>query len=403
VKPDHDVIIVGGGPAGSTSASLLSRAGAKVLVLEKETFPRFHIGESLLPRSLPLLARLGMDMSGARYKGGAEFFDEVTGDYARYPFQDSLPGTDVPGHAYQVERGPFDTALLACARSSGAHVRTERVQSITVDDEAATVTTDKGRYSARYCIDATGQDAFLARRDRCAEPYDSFGRAAVFTHYDGIGERAEEIIGPEGNIKVLITEAGWGWLIPLAGGRLSVGAVTRNGGVTPELLERAIASSPLTQSLTEGSRRLGTHVIRNFSYKSSRPCGARYTAVGDAAAFLDPVFSSGVALAMLGAEAVSDRLTPALAEGREDDPDLMKPVWTHMERAYVSMSSLIHAFYHTGLVRNLFFSKKPDPLMRAGLITILSLDVWRDDNPFQDMLLRSRRRLAWGDSSRSGD
>ena len=396
MTPEYDVIVVGAGPAGSTTACLVAASGAKVLVLEKETFPRFHIGESLLPRSVPLLRRLGLDTSGFRYKGGAEFFDEVTGDHSIYPFADALPGTDVPGHAYQVERGPFDAALLGRAEACGARVlQGERVAAIDVGETSVSVTTGTGRHVGRYCVDATGQDAFVARRDRSAVPYESFGRAAVFTHYDGITGAAEELIGADGNIKVLITEAGWGWLIPLSGGRLSVGAVTRNGGVTPELLESAIASSALTRALTEGSRRLGTHVIRNFSFRNSRPSGARYTSVGDAAAFLDPVFSSGVALAMLGAEAVSDRLIPALAEGREGDPELMNPVWTHMDRAYRAVSSLIHAFYHTGLVRNLFFARLPDPVMRSGLITILALDVWRSDNEFQEMLMRSRRRQSW--------
>jgi flavin-dependent dehydrogenase len=391
-----DTIVIGGGPAGSTTAALLARAGVKVLLIEKEAFPRFHIGESLLPRSVPLLQRIGIDTAGPafHFKGGAEFFDEKTGDHEIYPFADALPG--VPSHAYQVDRALFDEALLERARVFGTAVHQgERVTTVQVEGDAVRVSTDADTYSARFCVDATGQDAFFARRDRTTAPIDSFGKAAVFTHFEELSDDALDIIGPAGNIKVLMGEAGWGWLIPLSGRRLSVGAVTRNGGVTPELLESAIAESPLTRSMIAGARRLSTRVIRNFSYKNSIPSRSRCTSVGDAACFLDPVFSSGVALAMLGAEAVTDRLIPALADGREAEPDLMTPVWGHMERAYESMSALIYAFYHTGLLRNLFFAKRPDPVLRSGLITILALDVWRSDNAFQDMLLRSRRRQTW--------
>jgi flavin-dependent dehydrogenase len=391
-----DTVVIGGGPAGSTTAALLAKAGVSVLVIEREAFPRFHIGESLLPRSLPILERLGVDPSGPafHYKGGAEFFDEVTGDHAAYPFADALPG--IPPHAYQVDRAAFDAVLLDRARAFGADVHEgERVSGVEVGDGAVRVVTDAAEYSARFCVDATGQDAFFARRDRTTVPFDNFGRAAVFTHYAGLQDDAIDVIGADGNIKVLMGEGSWGWLIPLSGRRLSVGSVTRNGGVTPALLEAAIEASPLTRRLVAGAERLSTRVIRNFSYKNGVPSRPRCTSVGDAACFLDPVFSSGVALAMLGAEAVCERLVPALAAGREDDPELMVPVWSHMERAYESMSSLIYAFYHTGLLRNLFFAKHPDLEMRAGLISILALDVWRSDNSFQELLLRSRRRQTF--------
>ena len=368
MKLSIDAIVMGGGPAGATTAALLAAEGLSVLVIEKESFPRFHIGESLLPRSLPVLERLGVDLGGAAflYKGGAEFLDEVTGSHAVYPFEQALPG--IPGHAFQVDRAAFDAGLLERASALGASVHQgERVTKVDIEDARVSVVTDKGSYVARYSVDATGQDAFFARRDRTTLPIESFGRAAVFTHFADLGGDALDLIGSEGNIKVLMGQAGWGWLISLSLARLSVGAVTRDGKVTPNLIEEAIERSPLTQKLTRGARRLETRVIRNFSYKTERRSGARYTSVGDAACFLDPVFSSGVALAVLGAEAVAGQLIQALAKGNEADPELMTPVWLHMERAYEAMRSLIYAFYHTDFLRHLFFSKRPDPELSARI------------------------------------
>jgi len=389
-----DTIIIGGGPGGSTTANLLAQGGLRVLVVEKETFPRFHIGESLLPRSLPILKTLGVDVEGPafRYKGGAEFYDEATSEYARFPFAQALPGSTVPGFAYQVERAAFDTALLERAEAAGAVVHQgERVLQVETDARGVSVRTDRETYSARYCVDASGQDAFFARRDRTTEPFGEFGRAAVFTHFEGLSDDGLSLFAEDGSIKVLLRPDGWCWLIPLSQGRLSVGIVTRAGKVTPELVDQAIASSPLTQRAIEGARRLETRIIRNFSYKNTRPSGLRYACIGDAACFLDPVFSSGVALAMTGGEALADMLLPAFAAGREADPDLLSGVNEHMDVGYGCMSQLVYAFYNTHLVRNLFFAAKPRPEHRSGLISLLAGDVWRTDNAFQDMLVKSRR------------
>lgn len=395
--PRFDTIIIGGGPAGSTLAALLARQGLSVLVLEKETFPRFHIGESLLPCSLPILQRLGIDLGDPafRYKRGAEFFDEQTGDYALYPFADALPSSN-PGYAYHVLRSSFDAALLERARRSGAVVHEgERVREADIDPGSVHVVSDRGRYTGRYLVDATGQDAFFARRRRATQPIDEFGRVAVLTHFEDLTDAAVEALGDEGDVKVLMRSDGWSWLIPLAERRLSVGTVTRRRGVKPSFLDETIGASPLMSRITGGARRLGTRVERNFSYKNTSPSGQRYACIGDAACFLDPIFSSGIALAMAGADALTSVLVPALERGQEAGAELCIPLEEHMDRAYACVSLLIHSFYHTHFVRNLFFAKSPDPQMRAGLISILAGDVWRDDNGFQNLLLGSKRRHAW--------
>jgi flavin-dependent dehydrogenase len=391
----NDVIIIGAGPGGATAGALLARAGFDVQLLDKEHFPRFHIGESLLPCDLALFDRLGLDMKalGFLYKGGAEFFDERTGDHAIYPFSEGLPGT--PDHAYQVDRSKFDLCVLERAQRDGAKFSAGvRVSQIVPDESGVDVITGEGTLRARYVIDATGQDALFAHREKSMRRIEDFGLAAVFRHYDGLSDEVWEELAEtgRGNIRVLIVEDGWVWVIPLAGRRVSVGVVTRNRGVDTELFDKTYAASPMLQRLTAGCPKTDLRIIRNFSYKNVKTRGARWACLGDAALFLDPVFSSGVSLAMLGGEKFADVLGPALREGREADPELTRPVSEHMAMAYTTFGSLVGAFYHTKLVEHFFFAREPDPLTKRGLISTLAGDVWRDDNPFQRMLLASKRR-----------
>ncbi|MAQ15354.1 MAG: pyridine nucleotide-disulfide oxidoreductase [Sandaracinus sp.] len=395
---DYDVIIAGGGPGGSTAAALLAEHGHRVLLLEKETFPRFHIGESLLPAELPLFARLGFDAAAlpAVYKEGADFLDEATGDFARFPFAEGMEGTG--GHAWQVERAPFDQALMDIARAKGAECR-EGVRVTGVDDgeDAMTVHAGGERFRGRFFVDATGRDRLLCKRERSYQRVDGFGLAAVWARFDGLGESAVAELEATGNITVLMVPDGWGWVIPIAGGHLSVGFVSAvPGTVTDDWFHERVAASPFLQRLTTGATLGPVERAGDYSYRNTRPHGPRWGCIGDAAGFLDPVFSSGVALAMTSAEELARHLHPALVAENEADPDLLVPLSAHMERAYQTFGAVIHCFYHTNMVKNLFFYDDPDPALRAGLITVLAGDLWRDDNPFVKMIMRSARRSSRG-------
>ncbi len=391
--PGVDVLVVGGGPAGATAAALLASGGHAVRVLDKARFPRFHVGESLLPENLRAFERVGLSLEGGPFlrKLGAEFIDETGGRRAAYPFAGGLPGTG--DHAFNVDRAALDAALLNRARAAGVEVREERrVVDVAFEDDGVTARLEDGSTErARYLVDATGQDALLARRKRAVEPIRGFGKAAVFCHFDGVRNEVAHELSSDGNVRILLVDEGWLWVIPLSGERLSVGLVSAKTGVRPALLEAALARSPLLGHSIAGATPTVPRVLRNFSYQSRASRGPRWAAIGDAAAFLDPVFSSGITLALAGAVKLAALLDPALNAGREADPHLAAPLSAHMGRAYETFAILIHSFYNMRLVDHFLFHDDPAPDIRAGLVSILAGDVFRDDNPMQRMLLASKR------------
>lgn len=388
-----DVIVIGAGPAGSTTAALLARQGVRTLVVEREAFPRFHIGESLLPVGLDVheILDLAPDEEVFVYKRGARFVCERTNRVAEFDFSEALPGC--APHAWHVERARFDTLVRDRAQAFGAiceHGPT--VEDVAFEPDRVVVRTDHGERVARFVVDASGQGRLFARRFDAVEPLHGFGKAAVFTHFEGLTDEALAAIGEGNDIRIMMVDEGWVWMIPLAHRRLSVGLVSQKRGMRTEWLDEFLDASPTARLWTAGATRAQTRMTSNFSFRNTRPYGARYACVGDAACFLDPVFSSGVALAMNGALRLSAHLVAALERGDEGRADLLDPLKLEMERAYDTFASFIHRFYNRRIVENLFFGAPPDGEMRSAVISVLGGDVWRFDNPFQDMLLRSRQQ-----------
>lgn len=389
VSSRFDVVVCGGGPAGSTAAAFLARAGHSVALFERDRFPRFHIGESLLPWNVPLLERLGvlekLVATGPQVKYGARFYHQGT-DHARLVrFADAFDGA--PAAAFQVKRSEFDALLLDHARASGVAVSEQaRVEEVLFEGERAIAVRVKVQgeapreVAAKVVVDATGRDALLSRRLGGRRKDPKLDRSAAFAHFSGF-RRAD---GPAGGDIVVVTTAdGWWWLIPFSDGTVSVGVVmpssrfAKRSGTVEELLEERIAATPEVRGLLEGHSRLGeVRAIPDYSYRTPRTSGDGFCLVGDAACFLDPVFSSGVLLAMSSGEMAAETIGRALSRrGRVDASDF-RAMERRYRRAIGRFSRFVHGFY-TPHVLETFYTDSPWPLVTGAVTTVLAGAVFR--------------------------
>ena len=393
MSQQHDVIIAGAGPAGSAAAGFLAREGFSVLVLEKEEFPRFHIGESLLPAALDVQARLGVqpDSDVFVHKGGAAFVCERSNRSRTFDFAEALAGP--PRSAWHVDRARYDKVLRDRAVHLGADVRHGvRVLSVNCASSEVSVRTSDGLERGRYFLDATGQDRLLGKLSRSIVPNRCFGKAAIFAHFDGVSDDTLADFGSSNDIRVMMVPDGWAWVIPLPGRRLSVGLVLKRSGIRMDDLADYIRNSPLLRRWTAGTVASAPRMIGNFSYRNANPSGVRFACIGDASCFIDPVFSSGVSLALRSAEHAVSRLIPALRREAESDAQLMAPSGQEMERGYDAFSSLVYRFYHTNFVHHFMFGAPSDGELRSEVVSVLAGDVFRTGNRFLEMLLNTRRK-----------
>jgi len=363
-----DVVVIGGGPAGSTAATMLARQGWRVTLFERERFPREHIGESLLPASMPVFEELGVldaiRAAGFLPKSGASM---VWGkDRERWSWYFSETNRQYPT-SFQVWRPDFDKILLDNARGKGVEVlEGHRVLDVLWEGNRATgvrVAPPGGpelRVPARYVVDASGQSGIIGRARSLRQPDDSFQNLAVYAYYEG----AERLPGPDStNILIESFENGWFWAIPLHTGRMSVGAVVdhrlgqegiRAAGPDAFLAAQVAATTHTSHMLRTAKMVSGPHVLRDWSYVSTEVSGDGWVLAGDAACFIDPLFSSGVHLAL-----TAGTLAAALVNTALRDPQLAaeaRPVYQQLYyQQYSHFRELAKLFYSSNMSIDSYF------------------------------------------------
>jgi flavin-dependent dehydrogenase len=412
-----DALVVGGGPGGSTVATVLARAGRRVLLLEKAKFPRFHVGESLLPFNLPLFDRIGVAekvrAAGYQVKRGAYFWNEATGGVRPVDFATGID--DRHPSAFHVKRAEFDELLLRHAEDSGAEVREETpVDRVIFEDGRAVGVVARSasgpeEIRARVVVDASGQTALLSRQLGTRRFDPKLKRAGLFAHYEGIrwpdGQRPGDILLP-------VDRDVWYWIIPFSDGTCSVGAVfepslAAGASSVQEKFDLLLGRSPRMMEFLQGARRASPVVgISDYSTSSARAAGDGWALVGDAATFLDPVFSTGVFLAMGMGERAAKRIDAALARSGSVRSGDLAPYAKETERFVARFRRFVYAFYDP-VFFEAFCSKEPFDRMRAAITTVLSggveriplsARIWIELVFFSVAFDRFRRKLGLGPS-----
>jgi flavin-dependent dehydrogenase len=380
-----DVAIIGGGPGGSSVAGFLAERGLSVAVFERETFPRFHIGESLMPATMLLLEELGVrpeiDARGFQLKYGATFIDEDNGGETQTFY--FLPGQRWPNYTYQVPRAEFDTVLLEHARKRGATVhQPATVESVAFDGDGVTVEAraegEPLTVRAAMLVDASGRDGFMASRYGQRRRIPNLGKVALFAHFRG-ARRAPGL--EEGNIRVYVFRDGWCWWIPLAGDLTSIGAVCHARtvrewrGDLEGLFHAMLArSAGVSANLAGAERIMPVQTAANFSYENTPVIGDRFLAVGDAIAFVDPIFSGGVYVALRTGQLAAQAIAEAFAAG-DFSRRRFAAYERRVRRGLRPLFTFIHKYYEPSFF-HLFMHPKGRLGIYVAVLNVLSGGNW---------------------------
>jgi flavin-dependent dehydrogenase len=380
-----DVLVIGGGPAGSTISALLAQRGRDVVMLEKSRHPRFHIGESLLPFNMPLFEQLGVASEIEAIgmpKYGAEFISPWHDKPVMYEFVNAADNHY--SYTYQVRRSQFDEILFRNAGRKGARTLEEcRVTAVDFRPGGAEVTArgedgTERKWQTRFVVDASGRDTFLAGRLGLKERSPKNNTAAIYGHFSG----ATRLPGKsEGNISLFWFDHGWFWFIPLSDGATSVGAVcfpyymkSRRTSPRQFLLDTIALCPPLAERLRNAELVSPVTATGNYSYSANRATGANYLMVGDALAFLDPIFSTGVLLAMHGGFVAADAVETCL-----DQPNragrALKAYDADARRSLRIFSWFIYRIMTPGL-RDIFMTPESRFQLREALLSMLAGNIF---------------------------
>ena len=381
-----DVLVVGGGPAGSTIATLLAERGRHVVVVEKDRHPRFHIGESLLPLNLPLFDQLGIGdhvRQIGMLKRGVEFVSPYHRRAVSFEFANAWDkGFPV---SYHVRRSEFDHVLLRNARDKGADVIEGcRITEVAFPPDGGAVA--KGRaengeervWQARFLVDASGRDTLLASQFGMKQRNRTHSSAAIFGHFAG----ARRLPGKaEGHISISWFDQGWFWFIPLADGTTSVGAVcrpqylkSRKTDLTSFFMSTIAMCPEFAARLKDAKLVSPVTATGNYSYRAERMTGKDYILLGDAFAFIDPVFSSGVYLAMTSAVHGAEAVEACLRDPRAA-PQALKRFDAKVRPGLDSLSWFIYRI-RTPAFRDLFMSPRNYFRMEEAVLSLLAGDIF---------------------------